>query len=69
MRRAASVAGGFGDPTPQQVFDPHGEKIKRHEDLWSKFLYAALALFLLDLLLRRVRLFDRKFKAAPSRRS
>lgn len=68
MRRAASVAGGFGDPTPAQVFDPHGEKIKRHEDLWSKLLYLALALFLLDLLLRRVRLFDRKFKVAPSRR-
>ncbi|MBK8169382.1 MAG: VWA domain-containing protein [Sandaracinaceae bacterium] len=68
MRRAASVTGGFGNPTPQQVFDPNGEKIRRHEDLWSKFLYAALVAFLIDLLLRRIRLFDRKFKAAPSRR-
>jgi hypothetical protein len=31
-----------------------------HEDLWPRFVSAAIVLFVLDLLLRRVRLFDRK---------
>ena len=42
-------------------FDPQGEKVTFHEELWPRFIYAAIAVFLLDLLVRRVRLFDRKF--------
>jgi hypothetical protein len=53
------------DPTPAAVFDPAGEVIRYHEDLWPRFVGAAIALFLLDLLVRRVRLFDRK-KTAKS---
>jgi hypothetical protein len=50
------------DPkTVGAVFDPAGEKVTFHEELWPKFIYAAMVVFLLDLFVRRVRLFDRKF--------
>jgi len=49
------------DPEPARVFDPQGEKIVYFRPLWSRFVSAAIIVFLLDLLIRRVRLFDRKF--------
>jgi uncharacterized membrane protein len=60
LGRAAAVTGGAMDPAPAAVFDPAGEAIRYHEDLWPRFVFGAIALFLLDLLVRRVRLFDRK---------
>ena len=60
LSRAALVTGGKMDPTVKDVFDPAGESIKYHQDLWSRFIGAALAVYLLDLLIRRVRIFDRK---------
>jgi len=59
--RAAAAAGGSLDPEPSRVFDSQGEKITYFRPLWSRFVLAAIAVFLLDLLVRRVRLFDRKF--------
>ncbi|HVY30034.1 MAG TPA: VWA domain-containing protein [Polyangiaceae bacterium] len=59
--RAAAAAGGSVDPEPARVFDPQGEKIVYFRPLWSRFVIAAIIVFLLDLLIRRVRLFDRKF--------
>jgi Mg-chelatase subunit ChlD len=64
LGRAAAVTGGSVDPAPAAVFDPAGEAIRYHEDLWPRFVGGAIALFLLDLLVRRVRLFDRKRTAA-----
>jgi hypothetical protein len=65
LTRAAVVTGGAVDPAPGVVFDPAGEAIRYHEDLWPRFVAGAIVLFLLDLLVRRVRIFDRKrtFKA------
>jgi Mg-chelatase subunit ChlD len=60
LTQAAAATGGGLDPTPAAVFDPAGEVIRYHEDLWPRFVGVAIALFLLDLLVRRVRLFDRK---------
>jgi Ca-activated chloride channel homolog len=60
LTRATAVTGGGIDPSPGAVFDPAGEVIRYHEDLWPRFVGAAIALFLLDLFVRRVRLFDRK---------
>ncbi|HEX6766745.1 MAG TPA: VWA domain-containing protein [Polyangiaceae bacterium] len=60
LTRAAAVGGGSVDPTPAAVFDPGNEKITYQKDLWSRFVLAAIVVFLLDLLVRRVRLFDRK---------
>ncbi len=67
LSRAAAVTGGRVDPSPREVFDAQGETIRAHEDLWPWLLYLALALFVLDLLLRRVRLFDRGFATTSSR--
>jgi Ca-activated chloride channel family protein len=69
LARAAGVTGGGVDPSPAAVFDPAGEAIRYHEDLWPRFVGGAIALFLLDLFVRRVRLFDRKrtFKAGTKR--
>lgn len=66
MSRTALVTGGRMDPEAKQIFDPAGESIRYHQDLWSRFIGAALALYLIDLLIRRVRLFDRKRTAKPS---
>ena len=46
--------------------EPGSEKITTHRELWGRFVLAAIIVFLLDLLVRRVRLFDRKF--LPKRR-
>jgi uncharacterized membrane protein len=69
LEKAALVTGGTVDPpTVAAVFDPQGEKVTFHEELWPRFIYAAIAVFLLDLLVRRVRLFDRKFVPRPAAR-
>lgn len=62
LRRAATATGGRVDPSVAEIFDPAGETIRAHEELWPWLLYLALVLFVLDLLLRRVRLFDRDFR-------
>jgi hypothetical protein len=70
MEKGAAATGGTVDPpTVAAVFDPNGEKVTYHEELWPRFIYAAMAVFLLDLFVRRVRLFDRKFvpRGGPTR--
>jgi len=49
------------------VFDPNGETVTSYDDLWSKFIFLAIGLFVLDLFVRRIRIFDRKFVAKPRR--
>jgi uncharacterized membrane protein len=66
LSRTALVTGGRVDPDTKAVFDPAGETIRYHQDLWSRFIGAALAIYLLDLLIRRVRVFDRKKTAKPA---
>ena len=66
LSRTALVTGGRMDPAVKDVFDPAGESIRYHQDLWSRFIGAALAVYLLDLLIRRVRIFDRKKTAKAS---
>ena len=66
LSRTALVTGGRMDPEAKAVFDPGGETIRYHQDLWSRFIGAALAVYLLDLLIRRVRIFDRKKTAKPT---
>ncbi|MEM1416909.1 MAG: VWA domain-containing protein, partial [Myxococcota bacterium] len=64
LGRVAEATGGRVDPTPAEAADPDGESVRAHEELWPLLLFLALALFLVDLLLRRVRLFDRDFAGA-----
>ncbi len=69
LERAALATGGRADPRDWSVvFRPGEEKISFHDELWMRLVMAAIAVFLLDLLLRRVRLFDRKFKPKRRRR-
>ncbi|MCC6873760.1 MAG: VWA domain-containing protein [Sandaracinaceae bacterium] len=67
LSRAATLTGGRVDPDTSRVLDAEGEHVEHHEELWPPLIFVALGLFLVDLLLRRVRLFDRKFRAAPRR--
>jgi hypothetical protein len=67
LTRLAAATSGVVDPEPAAVFDPGSEKITYREPLFGKSLMVALGLFILDLLVRRVRLFDRKFVARPRR--
>lgn len=63
LSRAAE--GGLNKSAPE-VFDPRGEQIRYHQDLWPRFIYAAIVVYLVDLLMRRVRLFERKTTARAS---
>ena len=63
---AAAATGGKSDPTPSAVFDPAGEVVRYHQDLWPRLVGAAIALMLLDLAMRRIRFFDRKRTARPT---
>jgi secreted protein with Ig-like and vWFA domain len=67
LTRAASTGGGALDPAPAALFDPGKEKISTQKDLWGRFVLAAVVAFLLDLLVRRVRLWDRKPARARAR--
>ncbi len=65
LARVAEVTGGRMDPEASAPFDSAGEHVSYHEDLWPRFIGAAIVVFLLDLFVRRVRLFDRKRTARP----
>jgi uncharacterized membrane protein len=60
LGRAVRAGGGSLDPEPRAVFEPAGEQIVRHVELYGRLVLAALGVFVLDLLVRRVRIFDRK---------
>ncbi len=62
LSSAARITGGDEAPSTGRLFDPRGESIRAHRELWPALLGAALVLYLLDLLLRRVRIFDRGFR-------
>jgi Ca-activated chloride channel family protein len=57
LQHAAQVSGGHDQATPAQVWDPAGEKTPYTQDLWPWALLGVVALFLLDLYAKRVRLF------------
>ncbi|HET9953332.1 MAG TPA: VWA domain-containing protein [Polyangiaceae bacterium] len=68
LSRAALATGGELDPTPARLFDPRGEHLLHNREHYPAFVAGAVLLFLLDLLIRRVRLFDRKhLRAQPGR--
>ncbi len=55
-RQAAEITGGETDPEAETLFDPMGEEVKYRRELWPYFLIAALALLVLDLASRRIRM-------------
>jgi Mg-chelatase subunit ChlD len=60
LRRAAAATGGAILADARAPFDPAGESVRYHQDLWPRFAAAAVLLLVLDVLVRRVRIFDRK---------
>lgn len=60
----ARATGGRIDPSPRAVFDPAGEKIRHAKSLWHLPVAAAILMLIVDLILRRVRIFDRDFRSA-----
>ena len=59
-RRVAELTGGEVNPTVQTLWDPLGEEVEYRRELWPFVLFLGLALFILDLLFRRVRVLSRK---------
>jgi uncharacterized membrane protein len=55
LERAAAITSGAINPSPEAIFDPSGDFVNRDVDLWPRFVGASVALFLLDVLVRRVR--------------
>ncbi|NRA33339.1 MAG: VWA domain-containing protein [Polyangiaceae bacterium] len=66
LQRAAVAGLGHVDPTPAQLFDPGDDILERQEPLWQSSILLAMLIFLLDLWVRRVRLFDRRFASGVS---
>lgn len=59
-RQAAALTGGAVNPEPAALWDPEGEEMEYRKELWPFVLFAALALFVVDLFLRRVRVTSRR---------
>jgi Mg-chelatase subunit ChlD len=57
MKHAAQVSGGTELKEPAKIFDPGTESVSYTQDLWPYVLLGVVALFLLDLYAKRVRLF------------
>jgi len=57
------ATGGVPDAEAGEIFDTGEETISRSLDLWPYLAFLALVLYLADLLLRRVRLFDNPVSA------
>ncbi len=62
LEALATASGGAAYEGPTQVLDAAGEHVRARQDVRAPFFLAALVLFVVDLLLRRVRLFDRGFR-------
>ncbi len=56
LKQAAALARGTTNPKVKTLFDPMGEQVKYRKELWPFFLMAAFGFLLLDLALRRIRL-------------
>ncbi len=58
LHTIADATGGFWQPTAAQLSNTSGEHRATRRPLWPVFLWTALGLWLLDLALRRVRVFE-----------
>jgi uncharacterized membrane protein len=58
LQAIAHDTGGVFAPSPEQIFEDDGIRTVRPIALWPFLAALALALYLLDLLLRRIRLFE-----------
>jgi uncharacterized membrane protein len=57
LKQAALITGGAAQPKAADVYARAGESIQFHKDLWPYVLMVVAMLFVVDVFLRRVRLF------------
>ena len=63
LAQASTLTAGTAQVSPTAIWEAdESEGEEYHRQLWPYLVALALALMLLDLLLRRVRLFDRSFR-------
>jgi hypothetical protein len=65
LQAIARDTGGVFAPSPEQIFEDDGVRTVRPLALWPFLAALALALYLLDLLLRRIRLFEASSDLTP----
>lgn len=58
LEEISQTTGGRRDATAEEIMDPGTQTVTRSRELWPVFASAALLFYLVDLLLRRIRLFD-----------
>ncbi|MFP6686146.1 MAG: hypothetical protein VB934_15620, partial [Polyangiaceae bacterium] len=68
LSKVAALSGGTLTEDAAALWSPGGERVEHGDPLWARLVMFALGLFLVDLLLRRVRLFDRGFRQRRHRR-
>ncbi|HEX4351389.1 MAG TPA: hypothetical protein VHZ95_00720, partial [Polyangiales bacterium] len=61
LARVSARTGGRALRDPRDVERPARTPVTMREELWPYAAWLALALFFIDLILRRVRMFDRGF--------
>lgn len=60
LEEVAYITGGQYQPTAQDIFTTEKESTTRPIQLWPYLSFAALLLYLTDLFLRRIRLFEKQ---------
>jgi Ca-activated chloride channel homolog len=58
LRNVSAGTGGVYQPTAAEIFDTKGETVSVHTRLWPLMASLALVLYLVDVFLRRLRLFE-----------
>jgi uncharacterized membrane protein/uncharacterized protein YegL len=58
LRDVSSITGGVYQPAGPEIFDTNGETVNVHTRLWPALASLALVLYLADVFLRRLRLFE-----------
>ncbi|MFA5625236.1 MAG: VWA domain-containing protein [Bradymonadales bacterium] len=56
LEAAARISGGKLNPSDDEIFDPAGATVESYSPIWHYFVWLALAILLLDVFLRRLRL-------------
>jgi len=66
LRTISAQTGGVFQPRAADIYDPYGETTETATRLWTWLACSALGLYLTDVLLRRLRLFERNREIARS---
>jgi hypothetical protein len=64
LRKYAELGGGRMGAPPAELWKAQGDTVVTRVGRQNDFIILAVLLFLVDLLLRRVRIFDRDFRAS-----